>query len=175
VSRARTACRSAAALLLAAVLPACSTDVAFRVDDRLTFTSPEDRATVTLPVRLDWDVRDFTVLPSPSPGPARDDAGYFAVFVDRAPVPPGKPLAYLARKDNRCKRDPGCPDVQYLAALGVYTTTATELTISRLPRDSEHPDRRERHRAVVVLLDGAGKRIGESAYEIAFDVDRSPS
>lgn len=158
---ARTAaCRSAAVMLVAGVLTtSCSTQVAFRVDDRVSFTTPKDRATVSLPLRLDWDVRDFT--------------GSFAVFVDQAPVPPGKPLAYIARKDTRCKRSAGCPDKEYLASQGVYTTNSTDLMIERLPRDTKHPDRRERHRAVVVLLDAAGKRIGESAYEIAFDVSRS--
>jgi len=147
-------------LLVAGVLTAgCSTQVAFRVDDRVSFTAPKDRATVTLPLRLDWEVRDFT--------------GSFAVFIDQAPVPPGKPLAYVARKDTRCKRSAGCPDKEYLASQGVFLTTTSDLRIERLPRDTRHPDRRERHRAVVVLLDAAGNRVGESAYEVVFDVSRS--
>jgi hypothetical protein len=97
------------------------------------------------------------------------------VFVDQAPVPPGKTLAYVARNDNRCKPAAGCPDKEYLASKGVYTTATTALVIERLPRDTAHPDRRERHRAVVVLLNSAGERIGESAYEVAFDVRRSSS
>jgi hypothetical protein len=167
--------RITATLGLASLLAGCSTNVAFRVDDRLAITAPHDRATVTLPVRVAWKVRSFTVLPQPDTAQTGDSSGYFAVFIDQAPVPPGKTLAYVARDDHRCKPAAGCPDRDYLASLGVYTTTKTELVIQRLPRDTAHPNRRERHRAVVVLLNGAGKRIGESAYEVAFDVRRSGS
>ena len=47
----------------------------------------------------------------------------------------------------------------------------TELVIEQLPRAADE-DRRERHRATIVLLDPSGKRIGESAFELAFDIDR---
>lgn len=163
---------AAAALACAAVLTGCTTDLAFRVDDRVRFVSPTDRADVRLPVTLDWEVEGFEVT---GPGEARDkDSGYFAVFVDRAPMPPGKSLRWLARKDNSCRPDDGCPDEEYLRTRGVYTTTATELVLEQLPRVGDE-DRRERHRATVVLLDAAGHRIGESAYEIAFDVERENS
>jgi hypothetical protein len=147
--------------------------LAFRVDDRLTFVSPEDRSTVSLPVVLDWEIRDFDIV---DPGtPVRGvDAGYFAVFVDRAPMPPNESLRWLARKDTSCRPDDGCPDEEYLNARGVWTTTETELVLEQLPRTTDREDRKERHRAVVVLLDGEGRRIGESAFEIAFDVERSP-
>lgn len=164
---------------LAALLVACAAvagcvpqGLAFRVDDRLTFVSPEDRSTVTLPVVLDWEVRDFDVV---DPGePVRRHAGYFAVFVDRAPMPPNESLSWLARKDTSCREADGCPDEEYLNTRGVYTTTETELVLEQLPRTTDREDRKERHRAVVVLLDSAGHRIGESAFEVAFDVERSP-
>ena len=160
------------ALALCGALSACVPQgLAFRVDDRLTFTSPEDRATVTLPVRLDWEIRDFEIT-GPG-GEPREDEGYFAVFIDSTPMPPGKPLRWIARKDNSCRPADGCPDEEYLRARGIHTTTETELTLEQLPGlSTEHQDRRERHRATVVLLDAAGHRIGESAFEIAFDVDR---
>jgi hypothetical protein len=147
--------------------------LAFRVDDRLTFITPEDRATVSLPVVIDWEIRDFEVV---DPGTPADggDAGYFAVFVDRAPMPPNESLRWLARKDTSCRPDDGCPDEEYLNARGVWTTTETELVLEQLPRTTDREDRKERHRAVVVLLDAQGRRIGESAFEITFDVERSP-
>jgi hypothetical protein len=155
---------------LCAALSGCVPQgLAFRVDDRLTFSAPEDRATVELPVRLDWDIRDFEI--TPPGGDPRADAGYFAVFVDSAPMPPGKPLRWLARKDTSCRAADGCPDEEYLEARGVYTTTETELVLEQLPRGDDE-DRRERHRATIVLLDASGTRIGESAFEIAFDIDR---
>ena len=143
--------------------------LAFRVDERLTFTSPEDRAEVRLPVTIDWEIRDFEIT-GPGEEVAKDE-GYFAVFVDTSPMPPGKHLRWVARKDNSCREGEGCPDEEYLNARGIYTTTDTELTLEQLPRIGDE-DRRERHRATVVLLDGSGKRIGESAFEIAFDIDR---
>ena len=146
--------------------------LAFRVDQRLTFTSPEDRSTVTLPVTLDWEIEDFEIT-EPG-GEPREDAGYFGVFVDTTPMPPGEDLAWIARDDTSCRPDDGCPDEEYLSGRGIYTTTDTELVLEQLPRTtgSDDDDRRERHRATIVLLDATGTRIGESAFEIAFDIDR---
>ena len=163
--------RLARGLALLAVL-ACTACVpqglAFRLDDRLTITAPADRAQVSLPVTLEWEVEDFDVV-EPGTDP-REDAGYFAVFVDRAPVPPGKTLAHVARNDSGCRAGDGCPDAEYLAGRGIYTTTDTRLVLEQLPRGEE--DERERHTATIVLLDGAGKRLGESAFEVVFEVDR---
>ena len=169
--------RAATALALAALCTGLSGCVpqglAFKIDERLSFTSPKDRSTVRLPVTLDWEIRDFEVM---EPGTeVREDAGYFAVFVDASPMPPGKPLSWIARKDNSCRESDGCPDEEYLNSRGIYTTTDTELVLEQLPRTSNDEDRKERHRAIVVLLNGAGERIGESAFEIAFDLERSPS
>lgn len=164
--------RAAAALLvLCAALSGCVPQgLAFKVDERLTFSSPEDRSTVTLPVTLEWDIRDFTVV-QPGTSGTGDAAGYFAVFVDTAPMPPGKSMRWIARKDNSCRAADGCPDAEYLRARGIYTTTQTRLELDQLPRSADE-DRRERHRATVVLMDPRGRRLGESAFEIVFDVDR---
>jgi hypothetical protein len=159
------------AVLTACPLSACSTDVAFRTDRRVSFTSPQDRATVTFPVTLTWKVQDFTVT-GPGAAPPSKGSGYFAVFIDQAPVPPGEPLSYVARQDKTCRPTDGCPDKAYLAARGIYPTTETRLVLDQLPRQADDK-RRERHHAVVVLLDSSGRRIGESAFEIAFDVKRS--
>ncbi|MCA1711969.1 MAG: hypothetical protein LC789_10215 [Actinobacteria bacterium] len=155
---------------LCAALAGCVPQgLAFKVDDRVSFSSPKDRATVRLPLTLEWDVRDFDIT-APG-GEPRKDAGYFAVFVDSSPMPPGKKLAWIARKDNSCRPADGCPDAEYLAARNIYMTTNTKLVLEQLPRGNDE-DRRERHRATIVLLDASGARIGESAFEIAFDIDR---
>lgn len=147
--------------------------LAFRTDERLTIISPEDRSTVTLPVTIDWDIRDFGLAePDPDAEPAKD-AGYFGVFVDTAPMPPGEHLSWIARDDNSCRPADGCPDEEYLNARGIYPTSETELTLEQLPRNTRDDDDRERHRIVIVLLDVTGHRIGESAFEIAIDVERS--
>jgi hypothetical protein len=166
----RTVRRSAGLLGLCLALTGCAPEgLAFRTDERLRFLSPEDRSTVTLPVTVDWEIRDFTVT---APGtPVARDHGYFAVFVDASPMPPGKTVRWLARKDPTCREADGCPDTDYLVGRGVYLTAETSLKLTQLPR-APRDDRRERHRVTVVLLDGSGKRIGESAFELAFDVDR---
>lgn len=145
--------------------------LAFRVDERLTFRAPEDRSTVSLPVRLDWDVRDFEVT-APG-GEPREDAGYFAVFLDATPMPPDRDLRWTARNDRGCREDDGCPDAEYLAARGIYTTTETELVLDQLPRLGNDDAPRERHRATIVLLDATGTRRGESAFELVFDLKRA--
>lgn len=168
----RTATVTVLAGLCGALTGCIPQGLAFKIDDRLTFTSPEDRAEVTLPVTIDWEIRDFEIV-EPGEGEPREGAGYFAVFVDGSPMPPGKHLRWIARKDNSCRKSDGCPDEEYLNARGIYTTTETELTLEQLPRPATgRQDRRERHRATIVLLDASGKRIGESAFEIAFDVNR---
>lgn len=158
------------ALLAAVLCTACVPQgLAFRTDTRLTIIEPEDRATVSLPVTIDWDIRDFDIV---EPGQeVQEDEGYFAVFVDRTPMPPGKSLRWIARNDAGCREADGCPDEDYLTALGIYTTTETELTLEQLSLNATD-GRRERHRATIVLLDAEGHRIGESAFEVAFDIDR---
>lgn len=158
---------TALAGLVAACIPQGQ---AFKVDKRLSIMTPQERSTVRLPVRVDWTIKDFTVT-----GPGRGgEGGYFAVFVDASPMPPGKAMHWVARKDDSCRESDGCPDEEYLNARGIYTTTKTELTLSQLPRTGSSDDgsKRERHRVTIILLDPAGKRLGESAFEVAFTLDR---
>lgn len=157
----RTRTRTALLLVLALVANGCAaTGIAFRQDDRLRFVSPDDRAEVTLPVRIEWSVEDFDV---PS------DGG-FAVFVDRAPQPPGKTLEWLARDDDACRPADGCPDAEWFAQRDVFPTTETSFTIERLPARSD--DRREFHEITVVLVDDDGRRIGETGWTLELQVAR---
>jgi hypothetical protein len=140
--------------------------LSFRVDKRVEIVSPKDRAEVSLPVTLAWTVRDFNLKG------AAPDGGSFAVFVDRAPVPPGEQLAWVARDDSSCEQ-PGCPNAAYLAKLGVFETTDTSLVITEIPGARNRSNgKRDRHRAVIVLLDAQGARIGEIAYDVTFDLKR---
>ena len=137
--------------------------LAFRVDQRVQVVSPEDEATVSLPLTLRWTVRDFEVV---APGsPVRDGAGYFAVFVDATPMRPGKTLESLREADAVCE-DP-CDDDSYFPARGIYPTAGTELVLEELPPASSDD---EDHRATIVLLDGEGRRIGESSFHVDFTV-----
>ena len=110
-------------------------ELQFKNDRRLTFVTPDAYDEVTVPLTIGWTMDDFEATGldgSTDPG-----QGAFAVFVDRAPMPVGKDLAWVGRNDPACKRNPDCPDEQYLAEHGVYVTTE-QLRHPRPP-----PDRRE--------------------------------
>ncbi|MEX2393619.1 MAG: hypothetical protein WD826_03960 [Actinomycetota bacterium] len=126
---------------------------------------------MTLPVELRWDVSDFRV--SGRDGSADGDAGYFGVYVDRAPQPPSRTQEWLLRDDPECKRLESCPDEAYLAARGIFSTTEQGFLIERVaPLPSQAARRREFHEATIVLLNGRGERIGESAFTLQFEVVR---
>lgn len=163
---------AATAVVLSFAATACiAPGLAFKVDDRLTIESPKTRSDVTLPVTVRWSVRDFTIV---APGFGEGDSkksGYFGVFVDRPPQPPGKTLAWVARKDRSCRASDGCPDAEYLAARNIYSTSNTSITFEQLPRPSDET-KKERHNVTIVLLDPQGRRIGESAFYVEFTVKR---
>lgn len=165
--------RGAALVLgLALLLSGCALrGLSFRIDDRLEILSPADREAVTLPVTIDWEITDFEVTgPDGTEGPG---SGYFGVFIDRAPQPPGEPVEWFAKDDESCRPADGCPDRQYLADRGVHTTQETEFVVKNLPPPpSGQAERREFHEVTIVLLDGSGRRIGESAFTAQFEVQR---
>jgi hypothetical protein len=163
---------AAAFAVLLVLVPACGVrGLNFEEDDRLTIVSPEDRAEVQLPLTVRWTVRDFKI--TGLDGSQRPDAGYFGVFVDRAPQPPDQTLEWLARDDEECQSDPTCPNEDYLSQLDIHSTTDTSFAIDRLPEpDTEAVRRREFHDVTIVLLNGRGERIGESAFIRQFEVDR---
>lgn len=144
----------------------------FIQDERVTITSPADRARVRAPVMVTWQVRDFDV--TGKDGSRRDDSGYFGVYVDRAPQPPGRTQEWIVREDTFCQSTPGCPNKEYLASLGIYVTTETSFAIESLidRRPESQKDRREFHELTIVLLNGKGERISESAFSIEFELAR---
>lgn len=154
---------------LLAVLTGCGLthlqDLNFRVDKRLHFVSPDDRSTVARSFTVRWTMSDFTVVPQDSQAPTRD-AGYFAVFVDRTPIKPGQTMKSVASDDLACQRDPKCPSTSYLKNLGVYTTTATSVHIAEVGDVNNDKQHLQHHYVTVVLMDTAGHRIGESAWEL---------
>jgi hypothetical protein len=156
-----------------AFLSACSFgQLQFTVDHRLTFVTPHARELVHAPVKIQWTMKDFVA--SGLDGSRDKNHGVFAVFVDRAPMPVGKDLKWLARDDAGCSRDARCRSAQYLADQRVYVTTNTSITIAVLPpAPSGVGD--EQHYVNVVLLDGTGHRIGESAWYLPFTSKRRSS
>jgi hypothetical protein len=172
MTHSRAVTRSPASLLivgLALLASSCANGLAFVQDRRLEFVSPSAHKKVTLPLTIRWTIGGFRVTgPDGSTDP---NAGYFGVFVDRAPVPPGKPLSWIAREDRACVRTPGCPDATYLSDRRVHSATETEITFDHLP-DLGAARGHETHEVTVVLLDGRGNRIGESAWYVTFLYDR---
>lgn len=166
----RAPARLAAALTCVAALSGCAVgDLQFRNDERLAFASPGDRERVTLPVTVAWSMEDFQAVGLD--GSSTRTKGVFAVFVDRAPMPVGKDVTWLARDDDSCLRDPRCPNPTYLAEQGVYLTTTPKVVVDRLP-DAGDGVGDEQHYVNVVLLDGTGTRIGESAWYRPFTTKR---
>lgn len=149
-------------------------DLNFRVDDRLHFLTPKSRSLVHAPVTVSWTIRDFTVA-APGSAPPSRHAGYFAVFVDRAPIRPGQTLKAIGSGDLSCERDPKCPDTTYLNDHRVYTTTATQLRLPLISDILGDHESLQMHSVTVVLMDTAGHRIGESAWELDFRMHRVSS
>jgi hypothetical protein len=140
-----------------------------RVDDRLAFVSPEAGRRAQLPVTVRWSMRGFT--PSGLDRGRAADRGAFAVFVDRTPMSVGADLRSLAGGDQACRRDPRCPDLGYLAERDVLVTTEPTITLARVPKADDGVGD-EQHSITVVLVDGSGHRIGESAWYLPFTTRR---
>ena len=143
--------------------------LAFVQDRRVEILEPEGHSTVTLPVTFEWRIEDFEIT-GPD-GQSRENAGYFGLFLDQTPVPPGKPLSWVARDDIACLSTPGCPDETYFADRRIWTTSETSFTLKHLP-DLETASGTETHELSIVLLDGTGRRIGESAWYVTFFFQR---
>ncbi len=142
----------------------------FRNDHRLTFQSPEARAVVATPVTLSWQMKGFDAVGLD--GSTDKDRGAFVVFLDRAPMSVGKDLRSLASGDTACARDARCPDATYLARHGVYVTTDSSLALEQLPATAANSVDDEQHYVNVVLVDGTGRRTGESAWYLPFQSKR---
>ncbi len=164
VSRAAPVARVAHVALVAVVtLMALATsgcgfsNLNFRTDHRLHWTTPKDRALVPVPFTVSWT---FPSL----------QGGSFAIFVDRAPIKPGQTLRAVAGGDKSCKIDPTCPSTDYLNQRRVYTTTLTSLSLSQVLPLTGNRDSVQLHQLTVVVLDRSGHRVGESAWTREFKV-----
>jgi hypothetical protein len=170
-------CRASTLLVAAGVLvlsAACGHNgLSFYKDERVKIVAPRDRAEARLPLTVRWNVKNFAVTGPTSA--ASPDAGYFGVFVDQAPQPPGQTFRWFARSDYQCKVTPGCPDASYYASHHAYTTKDTQFVVTKLPELRPEQERKFRdfHEVIVVLLDGTGRRIGESAFQVDFQLKRT--
>lgn len=159
-------------LLVAVSMSACvdTSQLAFRTDERLAFLAPEDRALVTLPLTVKWAMEGFAAV-NPNSREPRSAEGYFALFVDRAPMRPRQTVRSII-DDEYCETDPSCPDADYLGRMGVYTTTESQLTVPFVSSIPDNRDETQLHNLTIVLLDTTGRRIGEYAYHLQFRLRR---
>ena len=150
------------AVLLVAAVAGCANyrDLAFSKDDSIRFVSPKPLTLVKLPMTLRWAVR----------GSPR--AASYAVFVDKAPVKPGRTLRDVVRHDDACKAAGSCLDAQSLASRGVYLTADTSLQLTAVATLASHQTVQV-HDAILILLDAAGRRIGEAAWDVQFKLRRT--
>jgi hypothetical protein len=152
----------ALAVALACAMSACGVHgLSFLQDDRIAIAAPHNRATVHLPFQLMWRIKDRTKPPVS-----------YAVFVDGSPQPSGRTVAWLFRNRDACRGARRCPTVQMLTDAGITLTTATSLRIAAVAHRRTSETQRA-HRVTVVVLDAAGRRIGENAVAIDFFVKGS--
>jgi hypothetical protein len=140
-------------------------ELAYRTDERLRFVTPQARTLIHVPTDVRWAIRDFQVR-APGSAPPSKHAGYFAVFVDRAPIKPDETMRVVAKKDEVCLHRPGCPDESYLEDRQIYTTTSSGLTLEQIPPIAGDTERIQVHLITVILMDTSGHRIGESAWAL---------
>jgi hypothetical protein len=161
-----------------AVTAACAgcADVALERDHGLRFLSPPEGARVSLPVVVRWSFDPQRFRATGFDGSHSGKRGVYAVFVDSAPMRPGRHLDSLAAGDKTCETSPGCPDTTWLADHGVYLVRNPQLALRGLPANGGRaaPGGR-RHQVTVVLLDGRGVRTGEAAWTRTFVAPKAGS
>ncbi|MBV8693107.1 MAG: hypothetical protein JO367_03730 [Actinobacteria bacterium] len=160
VPRRLTPLALAAATLL--MLTGCGVSgLSFAQDKRVDIVRPDDRKTITLPLTVEWTVKNFAV---------GDGQGSFGVFVDRAPQPSGRSLAWPFRGDRSCKGTGAalCAKPDFLAQHSVYQTTEKTFRVEQVSRLIGSSTRQ--HELTVVLLGPDGKRVGEGAWSVLFKV-----
>lgn len=161
---------AAAAAIVIVSSAGCATSLhglEFHNDKRMQITSPHENELVATPFTLHWEMRDFTVA-GPGAGPVNDHTGYFAVFVDRAPIKPGQTLSAIYKNDPSCEHSTLCTTRSYLARQQVYTTTHDSLTLRSVADRLGDHESTQYHTATVVLLNTAGQRFSESAWTKEF-------
>ncbi len=92
----------------------------------------------------------------------------YLVMIDQLPMPPGSTIRSLT--DDVCRSTPGCPDPTYLAQHQMYTTAGHSVKIDALPLGGPLPvlDLAGLHVATIVIVDRAGRRVGEEFWSTSF-------
>jgi hypothetical protein len=141
-----------------------SRHLAFRADDSLRISAPQELQRVELPVRIVWRAADRSHAALTGRGP------FFAVFVDRPPVAAGSSLRTLV--DDTCRRTPNCPDLTWFADRFVFVTGEKSVTIETVPADvtGTRTGADHTHRVTVVRVGPDGVRLDEAVASVEFAV-----
>lgn len=135
-----------ATLLLLGATTGCASGLLFVNNHLITITSPRQYSTVRLPVLL-----RFRVMPD-------SGAVRYAVFLDRAPMPPGSTVAHFSADDRQ----------------GIAVISNWSLLYRTMPRRQGAPaGEQDQHEITVVDLDASGRRIGETEAFVDFTLKRS--
>ena len=159
-------------LLALAMVTGCDTsNYAFKVDNSIKITQPKARTEVTVPVTIRWT--DAKSVAGMRVDPKDPTASYYAVFLDAAPMGPGRRLASLVEHSDRCKLSAGCPTTNQLSDAGVHLTAAPSAVLEFVAdrRPSSHGDTKDTHDVTIVRMLG-DKRVGETAFRQTFFVRR---
>lgn len=140
--------------ITAGLLTGCAGPIDFSADSSVHITTPSPLSVVSLPMTVHWDA----------------PPGRYAVFVDQAPISPGRTLRQLAGK--ACQGKANCPGAAYLQTIGVYVSSTGHVVIPGVPvlgstnGHEPHPT----HTLVLVRIDGGGRRVGAAYWESEFRV-----
>jgi hypothetical protein len=146
--------------LAVVAIAGCDPSWAIRADHSLHIVSPKGRTTSTLPLTISWTMT----------------AGYtgsYLVVIDRSPPGVGQKVVSLVKNETDCKNEmlASCTTTAALATRGIYRTDATTIKLSAIPRKSgASKAERMRHVLTIVLLDSSGRRRGDAAWSVDFDV-----
>lgn len=138
------------ALVALVLLAGCAGSGGRVADRRVSDLEPAPGSTVTPPVVLRWSSR------------IEPDAGlYFAVFLDTSMVPPGQSVLPFA--DGACESITSCIDRGAIAGPDVFVTVLPSVDPGDLLPGP--------HRFFVTLVDDAGVRQGDVAWNASFTVE----
>jgi hypothetical protein len=134
-------------------------------DRRLELVAPEDLDELSLPVVVEWNIKDFDYA----------NGNKFGIFVDRAPIGPREDLRQrlcsefedkpILAGDTRkpCRDDRGRV---FFAREPTITFECLEPIDGVSGKNNEH----NKHRITVILLDEENNRLGEASDEVRFEI-----
>ena len=162
----------AGVMVLALLATGCDVSTyAFKVDESIDIVEPKARAEIDLPVSIRWT--DSRAPGTRRVAPQDPTAEYYAVFVDRAALAPGRRLSSLVDRRERCQPRQGCPTAEQLADLRTYLDAGQSLVLDFITdrRASSRGDSKDVHEVTLVRMRG-DRRIGETAFLQTFFVRR---